>query len=749
MNDTIDLTRTWVRRCLLAAIAVALSIHASEPRTQAQDAGQAGPPPARYLRLTSPVNDVLKGRVRNIGIELQNEALQRDREAVLILEIAPGTSEFGTVLDIAQFLTSPAVSRVRTIAWIPLPDDGKPIDHHHAILALACREIVMHPEAQLGNIGRGEPLPGAQRDFVLELAEKRINPKVSPALVRGMLDPAQAVLKAEVTPAGAAAPVQRVLTQDEVAELRMTKAEIGEVRTIKEAGSVGLFTGREARGHDVLVTQTADSRAELADRYGLPAGALREDAVAGEDRKVRLIRVEGMIEPVLESFIERQIDRAVADGATVIVFEITSPGGYIVTSEQLATTIADLESKNIRTVAYIPKQAISGAAIVALGCDEIYLRRDAQIGDAIPLEGAPGGQLHHAPEKWLSKIRTTLNSLAQRKNRPIAIAEAMADMKLEVFEVTHAKTGRTWYMSEDEIERSGGEWVRGPRVPESRPGVALNVAGQRAHELKLAEPPVADFDELKQRIGVPADVTLLPVERTWIDGLIFQLNTNEAMFFLVFLGIVLIYVELHMMTGLLGILSVLCFALFFWSRVMGGTAGYLELILFLIGLGCLAMEIFVIPGFGVFGISGGLLVIASIVMAGQTFGNLEPDRDFSTLSRTMGTLGASVLSVIVVAVFASRFLPHMPVFNRMVLQPPGSDAYADGPKLRPELTGEGSFRQSLVGKTGTAVSPLRPAGKAQIGENYVDVVSDGPFIPQGTPVAVVAVRGNLVVVREA
>src|SRR5690606_22724155 len=125
----------------------------------------------------------------------------------------------------------------------------------------------------------------------------------------------------------------------------------------------------------------------------------------------------------------------------------------------------------------------------------------------------------------------------------------------------------------------------------------------------------------------------------------------------------------RMMTGLLGIISALCFALFFWSKVLGGTAGWLEVVLFVLGLVCLAMEIFVMPGFGVFGVSGGLLMIASLVLASQTFGNLEPNADTSLLARSVGTLSAAVVAVIVIALALSRFLPSIPFLNRMILTP--------------------------------------------------------------------------------
>jgi membrane-bound serine protease (ClpP class) len=231
-----------------------------------------------------------------------------------------------------------------------------------------------------------------------------------------------------------------------------------------------------------------------------------------------------------------------------------------------------------------------------------------------------------------------------------------------------------------------------------------------------------------------------------VDSLVFFLNTKFATILLLVVGIVCIYLELQMTTGILGIISALCFALFFWSRFLGGTAGWLEVILFLLGVGCILMEIFVIPGFGVFGISGGLMLLASLILASQTFGNLEPSRDFELLSQTMGNLAISVMLVVFIAMTLSRYLPHVPIFNRMVLTPPAFEgAAADaGPRLRPEHL-DGTM--ALIGEQGSAISVLRPAGKAEIDGKFLDVVSDGPFISAGMPIEVVQVTGNRIVVR--
>ena len=265
-----------------------------------------------------------------------------------------------------------------------------------------------------------------------------------------------------------------------------------------------------------------------------------------------------------------------------------------------------------------------------------------------------------------------------------------------------------------------------------------------------------DQQQLKQRLDLPEDLKLVAVARTWVDTMIFVLNSNTAMFLLILMGVICIYLELHLPSGLLGICSALCFSLFFWSRFLGGTATWLEVVLFLLGLGCIAMEIFVIPGFGVFGVSGGLLVLASLVIAGQTFGHYEPNKDIELMSETVGTLAASVVSVVILAIVMSRYLPHIPIFNQLILSPPGTTQGhdPDEPRLRPELPGQSSptalIEQdgSLVGQQGETVSVLRPAGKARIDGQFLDVVSEGAFIKEGRPIEVVSVSGNRVVVRE-
>lgn len=759
-------------RCLFKVLAVLLGILPAaaafcadpppiEPlRAEAGGSGKAAageqPPPnvplARYLTVTSPVDDVVFGRVQNIALTLQSQARTQQRRAILVLEITPGSSPFHQVYGLATFLASVDVADVKTVAWVPETVTG-----NNVILALGCSEILMHPDAELGDIGRGKPLDRDEQHDVVRLVEKRHNPRVSTALVLGMMDAEKATLRAKVQilSAGKETTEYRIVTKDELERLRQSKMAILDVQTIKEAGDTGMYSGSKARSLGVLAIQTADSRGEIAQLYNLPREALRDDPTSGEKPRAQMIKVDGKIEPVLEAFIERQIDRAVAAGVNMIIFHIDSAGGPLAQSQNLASAIADLDPKKVRTVAYVPKEALGSAALIALACDEIYLQPTARLGDARPTEGDSDREIGRVSDEIVRHYKDALGTLAKRKNRPEGVAEAMADKTVQIFQVKNRRTGRVWYLTDAEIHDSNGEWEKGLPVPESGRNQLLTLNGARAHELLLAEPPVRDFDDLKQRLGIPPETNVAEAQRTWVDALVFWLNTDLALFFLVVVGFICIYVELHLMTGVLSIVAALCFALFFWSHFLGGTAGWLEVVLFLIGAVCLALEIFVIPGVGIFGVTGVLLIFSSLILASQTWHNIEPNEDYKRLSWTLGTLGGSILSVIVIAVTMSRFLPHVRVFDRMVLSPPGvGDLGHSGPRLRPDLADEhaaGTLSEQprlLVGQEGTALTGLRPAGKAKINGRLIDVVSDGPFIPQDRRIEVVAVSGNRVVVRE-
>ncbi|MEZ6126493.1 MAG: hypothetical protein R3C49_25505 [Planctomycetaceae bacterium] len=712
---------------------------------EAERADDGGPRDriGQFLTLTSPLGDAQLAQAGNLAIELQARAEREDREAVLILEIPPGTSRFGQVSDLARKLTSSEIPRVRTVAWLP-----KTVDGYHAIIALACHDIVMDPDASLGDIGRGSPVSAEEQQFILSIVDRRRNSRLSRGVVQAMLDPATELLRVRLEGA-AGMQEQRFLTLQELKQLQAQKTVISETEPIKEVGAPGLFHASDAVRTGFLVAKTVKNRRDVATLYSLPTESLREHS--GGDRRVnaRLIGLQEMITPLTEEFILRQMRTAIAEGANLLVFDIESPGGYLDASVNIANAIADLDPAKVTTVAWIPERALSGAAVVSLGTDRIIMKPDAHLGDAgVIQETEEGGAFERVPEKLWSDFLVTLQDLAERKQRPPALLQAMVDRNLQVFRATHAETGRVTYMSEYEINDSADEWIKGEVVPESREEVLLTVNGRRAFELGLAEKPCSNFDELKLRLGIPEGANLAAARRTWVEHICIypehsgrRIRTDHSGDSLRVHGTAsAVRVLRNSVCG--AVLSVLL------EPFTGGTSGSLELIMFLLGVGLLALEIFVIPGFGVFGVSGLLLMGGALVMASHTFSGMTAGERFNESMGSLGSLAGALLTVIVVAVSLNRFLPSIPFLNRLILTPPGYTGESGGVHLNPALLTEDQETGPVsVGAFGTTASTLRPTGKATFGDLFLDVVSDGGYVDHGVPVEVVRISGKRILVR--
>jgi membrane-bound serine protease (ClpP class) len=213
---------------------------------------------------------------------------------------------------------------------------------------------------------------------------------------------------------------------------------------------------------------------------------------------------------------------------------------------------------------------------------------------------------------------------------------------------------------------------------------------------------------------------------------------------LLVVGAVALYVELHVPgIGLGGLVAAVCFALFFWSRFLGGTAGWLAIVLFVAGVCFLLVEVFVLPGFAIFGLGGGALVLLSVVLASQTF--LIPQNSYQRLQfqNTLLMLGAATGGTLGAILLVNRYLPKTPLLGQVVLEPPNEEEAASI-RQREALVDY----SSLLGTRGTTTTQLVPSGKALIANRLVDVMTDGEFIARGVRIEVVEAHGNRVLVRE-
>jgi membrane-bound serine protease (ClpP class) len=267
-------------------------------------------------------------------------------------------------------------------------------------------------------------------------------------------------------------------------------------------------------------------------------------------------------------------------------------------------------------------------------------------------------------------------------------------------------------------------------------GKLLTLTASQAVEHKVAELTADTLDAALAAAALPgAEVRV--ARQTWAETLVRFLTHPVISSLLMTVGMLGLLVEIRTpgfaVPGTVGLISL---GLFFWGHWIVQLAGWEELLLIGVGVLLLALEVFVIPGVTVAGIAGILALVAGLGMtlvgAGATM---------SVVITALGQVAISILLAMAGAFAFVRALPSLPFGNRLVLE-------ADMTSERGYVSSPESDRRWL-GKTGTAISALRPAGIAEFDGTRVDVVSDGDFVDAGSTIAVTRVDGNRIVVRRA
>lgn len=679
--------------------------------------------PGQFFTIEQPIRTEVLERLEASTRSIVERAAAQNQRALLIFEVRPGKSEFGVAYDLADFIQKKLAGPL-TVAYVPEPLSG-----YGVLAVLACDEIVMGPAAALGPITPAdEEVRNDLREALRTLATRQVR---DPDLLIGMLD-RNTDLRRVKTAEGRA----HYVLAERMAEFRKTHSVIDD-QPAWDAGGRGVLTAERARSEG-FVKQVAENRAEVARAYNL-AGAADDPTLAQEISPV-LIRIEGPLDPYQESYLRRRVAQARLEKDNLIFFQINSEGGLVHPADGIADLIAGI--KDMKTVAFIDDRALGVATLVALACDDIVFGKGSQMGNVrrlVPRRGAA----EDLDERQVESLAARAESLAKQKGHPMAVARAMVDPQTEVVEARDNDTGAVVLLRREEAEADPRRFV----VQETRKeaGSVLTVTAETARTLGLAEHVVADLEGLKEIYGLRGQV--LKVDGpTWVDALVTTLNTPWMSGLLLFIGLFMLILELKLPgIGLPAITSALAFLLFFWSRYLSGTADQLEIILFLVGLICLALELFVFPGFGVFGMSGILLILISVVMASHTF--IWPTRDYEyrQLGQSLMQVSLAIAAVAVGAVVVGRYLPSLPLFNRMVLKPEPIEEDVD-PTAKPATDADAPLF-FLIGETGRTTTVLRPTGKARFGELLVDVTADGFYIEPNSLVQVIDVQGIRVIVK--
>jgi len=407
------------------------------------------------------------------------------------------------------------------------------------------------------------------------------------------------------------------------------------------------------------------------------------------------VPVEGVIELGLAPFVERSIREAAAAGAAAVVLDIDTPGGRVDAAERIADAIQD---SPVPVYAYINRRAFSAGALISLATETIYMRPGSVIGAATPVMGQ-----EKAPEKIVSAMRSEMRALAEARGLDPAVAEAMVDEDIEI-----------------------------PGVVEA--GKLLTLTMEEAVGLGFAR-EVADLDALLADLDL-VGAEIVDTRVNWAERIVRFFSHPVVSPFLLTLGFLGLLAEIKSPgVGLAGFAGVIALSLFFGSHLIIGLAGWGDIIIFGVGVVLVLVEVFVLPGFGIFGVLGVGAMAAGLFMS--MLGGLPTAVDFT---RAGGVLSTSIL---LMAVSAWAILRHLPRSSRMVR----SGVFLLTSTSRDTGYASAVRRVDLVGREGVTITDLRPSGVALVGDERVDVVSESAWVPEGTPVRVVSSEGYRHVVR--
>jgi membrane-bound ClpP family serine protease len=707
--------------------------------------GQAAPkaPPAAQkkqigwlFRLELPIAPGTHLRLRG---RIQKAIEMADREnarPVLIFEFTypkeggdfAQSTDIGNAFDLASFLSSERVSRARTVAYLPQSVQG------HAVLAvLACDEIVMAPDAELGPASI-DPSPSDKPAIVANYrAIVTRRKKFLEDVAVKLADPAQELLQVKT-----AKEDTQYVTRENLENLKKTKTErIMKWDVLFAANQPARFSEKNARDMGLIQHRAAKDRTELARRLDLELSEpIREEIqVVGSYRAYR-VDVKGPIQEGTAGQIKRMIRQAVDDNeANFICVWIESAGGNPAESMEVAKVLAlDPKLKDVLTAAYIPSEARGDAALIALACDEIAMHPRAVLG----------GEGEYVSPEQTRDIVIALREILQRKGRSWSVPAAMFDPTLAVYRFTRenelTREIETAYFCDAE-QADAKSWKQWEAIAMPEPGKSLAFVGSDAASYLPGIRLVAGRAEFQQHYSLTKDPALL--EPTWVDVLVQALAHPAVGVFLLIVGGAALYAELHSPgIGVGAFVATVCFALFFWAHFLGGTAGWLEVVLFVAGISCLLLEVFVLPGFGIFGLGGGAMILFSLVLASQTFVIPRNAYQAAEFRNSLLAIAAAMVGMIAAASTINRWLPHTPFLGQMVLHPP-SGAEAEAIRYSEAL----AHFEALVGMQGKTTTPLMPGGKARFGKDLVDVVTGGEFVDRDAMVEVVDAQGSRVVVR--
>lgn len=419
--------------------------------------------------------------------------------------------------------------------------------------------------------------------------------------------------------------------------------------------------------------------------------------------KVIVLEIFEEINPLAWRKTNGAFNMAEKENAKMVLIHLNTYGGLLESGDSIRTRI--LNSK-IPSVVFIDNNAASAGALISIACNKIYMRQGASFGAASVVDQE--GKI--LPEKYQSYMRTIMRTTAQARNRDPRIAEAMVDPRTAIEGVNDS-------------------------------GKVLTFSTSEAIKNNYCDGAAETIEEVLQKEN-SAGAEVIKYVPTFFDKAIGFLTNPAVSGVLILIMLGGLYFELqHPGIGLPLIAGVIAAALYFAPHYLEGLAANWEILIFVAGLILIGLELFVIPGFGVAGIGGIVLVVIGLTLS--LINNIGFDFSFTPTIKIVQSLAMVVVSmtvIIVLFVFTGSNLIHSKLFRKMVLQDVmnQSEGY---------FSNENSL-DVLVGKSGKSVTILRPSGKVEIENEIITASAENGWIEKDKNIKVIRNDGVTIVVRE-
>lgn len=421
-----------------------------------------------------------------------------------------------------------------------------------------------------------------------------------------------------------------------------------------------------------------------------------------DKQRIFVMEIRDDIDPRMNRYVELALDQATALKADIIIIDMDTYGGAVNDANDIRTRILEYDKP---VWVYINNDAASAGALISIACDSIYMRPGANIGAATVVNGADGSQ---APDKYQSYMRSIMRSTAEENGRDPLIAEGMVDDRVEIEGVTEA--GKVITFTTSEAIKNG---FCEAEVASIRDIIEKN----GVYDYELLEYELSETEKVIAFFLNPVVSGLLILVIT--GGIFFELQTPGVGFPLAAAGIALV--------------------LYLVPYYLNGLAANWEIAVLFLGIALIALEVFVIPGFGVAGVGGIVCVVGALIFV--MLGNDNFNFDFvpiAEIRQAAFVVMIAIFSSILLLVILGYRLTESKMFERVALvtEQKKSDGYIAT-----------FYNEDLIGKEGIAITILRPSGRIEIEEDVYDAYTRGEYIEKGDKVVVVSQEGTSLKVR--